>query len=97
MNKVTGVDHQLSEKQIQTISDFVDTSSFGVRRRLPEDQIQRISQYLNISQDEVRSLLAGSTGVEHDWASHEADLREIETRIGAITDRLDLLSKAFPE
>ena len=96
-NKVTGVDHQLSEKQIQTISDFVDTSSFGVRRRLPEDQIQRISQYLNISQDEVRSLLAGSNGVEQDWASHEADLREIETRIGAITDRLDLLSKAFPE
>ena len=97
VNKVTVVDDQFSQEQIQAISDFVDTSSFGVRRRLPEDQIQRISKYLNISHDEVRSLLAGNNGIPQDGAEYEADLKEIETRIGAITNRLDLLSKAFPE
>ena len=97
VNKVTVVDDQFSQEQIQAISDFVDTSSFGVRRRLPEDQIQRISKYLNISQDEVRSLLAGNNVIQQHGIEYEADLKEIETRIGAINNRLDLLSKAFPE
>ena len=97
VNKVTVVDYQFSPEQIQAISDFVDTSSVGGRRRLPEDQIQRISKYLNISQDEVRSLLAGNNGIQQDGIEYEADLKEIETRIGAINNRLDLLSKAFPE
>ena len=94
---MTVVDYQFSPEQIQAISNFADTSSFGVRRRLPEDQIQRISKYLNISQDEVRSLLAGDNGIQQDGIEYEADLKEIETRIGAINNRLDLLSKAFPE
>jgi len=91
------VPNQFSKQQIQAIADFVDTSSFGVRRRLPEDQIKRISKYLNISQDEVRSLLAGNNDVDQDWTSYEADLTEIETKIGKVSHHLDLLSKAFPE
>ncbi len=91
------VDHQLSANQIQRISDFVDTSSFGVRRRLPDDQIQRISQYLNISPDEVLSLLATNSSVKQDNTTYEAELDEIETKIATINNRLDVLSKAFPE
>ena len=97
VNKVTDVPNQFSKQQIQAIADFVDTSSFGVRRRLPEDQITRISKYLNISQDEVRSLLAGNNDIDQDWTSYEADLAEIETKMGKLNHHLDLLSKAFPE
>jgi len=94
---VPTVERLLSETQAQKLSDFVDTSSFGVRRRLPEDQIQRISQYLKISPEEVRSLLAVNDSVKPDRSICESDLEEIEKKIEAINDRLDLLSRVFPE